>query len=248
MVAILFLVVYLTKMGPYERPSLKEVEQTKPLRSEAKKAEAEPVPKQMERVVQTPPPDTLRQPPVSTEKRLGTEATSKLIQEESKIALPLPKTEMKRAEEALPAASGKAKSPFEQDERERAAERKVADYRAKELPHEITLRVADRGKALSQLHELITQFGGEVVGTEENSLLASLPVGSLSTFEKDLAEFGFRKKMSEISLQKDVTERVGAVSAPKKRDAKEKEIDSFKPKSIPDSKEHVTVRIVLVPE
>ena len=219
MVAILFLVVYLTKMVPYERPSLKEVEQTKPLRSEAKKVETESVPKEMERVAQKPPPETVQQPSVSAEKRSDTERTQKVIQEERKTALPLPKAEVMRAEKPLPEASGKAKSPFEQEEREK---QEMAS-RAKESPHEITLRVSDRGKTLSQLHELIKQSGGEIVRTEENILLASMPVGSLSKFEKDLAEFGLPKRMGEISPQKDVTERVGAVSALKRRDSKEKE-------------------------
>jgi hypothetical protein len=259
MVAVLFLVVYLTKMAPYERRVPKEADQAKALRSEVKKAEPGPVPKEMERIVTKPAPETLPQPPASAEKRPDAEQPPMAMQEERKAALPSPKNEMRRAEEAPAAAGGKGESPVDPVGRQRAAKKKETDDRAKELPHEITLRVSDRTKTLSQVHELIKQSGGEIVRTEENILIASMPVGSLPKFEKDLAEMGLPKTSEKLSLQMEKEaarsvssakegEAAGSVSEAKKKDAQEKGkvIDSFR--SVMDSKDRVVLRIVLLPE
>jgi hypothetical protein len=119
-------------------------------------------------------------------------------------------------------------------------------FRAKELSHEITLRVSDRTKTLSHLHSLMKQFGGEIIRAEEDFVLASLPVASVSKFERDLAEFDLPRKTEKLSPQKDVSERFGAVSPVKKRDGRAADEGSLE--SMMDSKERVIVRILLVPE
>ena len=53
-------------------------------------------------------------------------------------------------------------------------------------PQEIVLKISDRDKAISQLRELVKQFKGEIVTTEGNRFLASLPASSFSEFEKEL--------------------------------------------------------------
>jgi hypothetical protein len=61
---------------------------------------------------------------------------------------------------------------------------------AQKPPREIILKVSDRGKAFSQLKELITQYGGETLKTEENGLVASLPLHSFPEFEREAMGLG----------------------------------------------------------
>ena len=87
-------------------------------------------------------------------------------------------------------------------------------------PREIILKVSDRGKALSQLKDLITQYGGETLTAEENVLLASLPFHSFPEFEREamgLSSPAEADKRSSLQVSKEKA-REAAPSPPSKED------------------------------
>ncbi len=103
---------------------------------------------------------------------------------------------------------------------------------------EIVLRISDREKVVSQLQELIKQFGGEVVTTEGNMFVASLPAGSFSEFEKEVTELGSPKE-DKLVQEKQAVGSLRAAPEARREEAKERAADA---------ESRTTVRILLIQE
>ena len=58
--------------------------------------------------------------------------------------------------------------------------------RARLPSKDILLKISDRDRFLARLYGLVRDLGGNIVQTQENVLLASVPPGSFARFEKDL--------------------------------------------------------------
>ncbi len=256
MVAIVFLALYLTKMMPVETPHKKAIEQAKAPYSEEKKKEMDLVSKEVkeERKARQSPLDTSplkrmeqAKPPVLEEKGMAREAyVPEIKREERKSSEPSPETEMATVETPRPKEIGKVKVPLMEERKiEKELVKKEKISLAAKPPQEITLRVSDRETALSQLRELIKQFGGEIVKTEENVLLASLPAASFSEFEKGLVELSSSTKADKLILQKDAEESFSVASGAKRREVEGK---GKGPRSMIDKEGYIAVRILLVEE
>lgn len=104
---------------------------------------------------------------------------------------------------------------------------------------EIVLRISDREKVASQIQELVKQFGGELVATEGNLFVASLPTGSLSEFEKEVAGLGSFPKEDKLFREKQATGSMRAAPAAKRKEA---------PGRTFDTEGRTTVRILIIQE
>jgi hypothetical protein len=113
-------------------------------------------------------------------------------------------------------------------------------------PREIALRVSDREKVTSKLHELVKQFGGEIVTSEENMLLVSLPTGSFSGFEKELAGLSLSTNVDKVAAKKQASGSAGATPGRKREEVDEK--NEERAKSVIDQESRTVVRILLIPE
>ena len=113
-------------------------------------------------------------------------------------------------------------------------------------PQKIVLRISDREKTLSQLHELLQKFGGKVVTTEGDIFLASLPVATFSEFEKELLGLGSPGKADKMMRQKNA---MGRLDVPEGVKIGEFEVKGKEPAS-PDTErqDHLLVRILLIQE
>ncbi len=113
-------------------------------------------------------------------------------------------------------------------------------------PQEIILRISDREEVISKLHELVKQFGGEMVTSEGNMFLASLPTRSLAEFEKELAGLSTSTKADKAVAKK---QAMGSVRAAPGGKGKEADEESKEPaKSAIDQYSRTVVRILLIPE
>jgi len=106
-------------------------------------------------------------------------------------------------------------------------------------PQEIVLRISDREKVVSRLQELVKEFGGEVVAMEGNMFVASLPTGSFSDFEKEVAELGSSRKADKLVQKKQALGSLRAAPGMRREDA---------PKPAADAEGRLTIRILLVQE
>ena len=243
MVAIVFLVLYLTKILPVETPHLmKEGEQKKASQSEVKE-DARVVPKEIGKEGRT----TKLPSEMSQEKKIDRMVASKVEEEARSATASIPKTEAPAVETPQLKAAEEGKPPLSEPGKVAklgGAERRT--YFAAKPPQEMILRISDREKALSQLHELIKQFGGEIVKEEGNILLTSLPNASFLGFKKELAAIGSSKKADEMAHQKEGIEGKEAPLSVKRREAEEKGKES--PKPMTDQESRISVRILLVQE
>ena len=167
------------------------------------------------------------------------------VEEEAKSETAyIPKAEAPVAEAPQPKAAEKGKGPpSEPGKIEKMVMAQQRAYLAAKPPQEIILKITDREKALARLHELVKQFGGEMVKEEGNILLASLPAASFSEFEKELAELSSSTKSDEVVPQKDAAESKGASPGGKRKETEEKE---KKPaKALTDKERRVSIRILL---
>lgn len=232
MVAIVFLVIYLTKMMPVEK-SFREIDrQAKPPTSETTGVEKEQVFKEKDesRTALKPPVETLR--------------PQRLEQIE------VPHSEAKKMERELPqkeAASPELQSSASVEERVR----KTAVLRAKAspplgAPQEIALRTSDREKALSQLTQLVERLKGEIVTIEENVLLASLPTASIPEFEKELEGIGYIAKADGKSAPETFQKDLSAASELKRGEVEEKGKGLTIPRR--EEEERIRVRVILLRE
>lgn len=229
MVAVVFLVLYITKMMPIQIPSItKNVEQAKPPRSEAKEMEPEIVSKEMKKE------KVPEQIPHAVDRLKQIEKDKPIILEEKKEEKKLDGGVVSKAQPSAPKIVGKVVVA-----RERVP-------LASKPPQEIILKVSDQGKILSQLNELVKQFGGEIITSEKNALLASLPVSTFSEFEKDVARLSSFEKGDKIFPRKSTLESSSAEQEVRRREIEEKGEESARPMT--NREDRILVRIVLLEE
>jgi hypothetical protein len=106
-------------------------------------------------------------------------------------------------------------------------------------PQEIVLRISDREKVVSRLQELVKEFGGEVVATEGNIFVASLPTGSFPDFQKEVTALGSSPKEDKLVQKKQALGSLRAAPGVRREDA---------PKPAADAEGRLTIRILLVQE
>ena len=282
MVAIVFLVLYLTKMMPMEAYRLKEIKQTSSRLSLDKDSEQAKAPAAEE--------EKLREksiPQVSAEKesrqlsaqkgveneRRAIETTAETSRQkdveqgkapaprEEKLgepSIPPAKVEAKKAEPPSPRTegtghltfdsreAGRAKASPEPGKIGKALAAKEKSVVASKPPPEIILRISDRGEAISQLNDLIKRFEGEILASEENMLLVSLPTGLFSEFEKELVGLSAAFQADKMTTSKHVA---GSLRAAPGAERQEVEGKSKAPaKRAADTENRTIVRILLVQE
>jgi hypothetical protein len=213
MVAIIFLVLYLTKMMPFEGEHLKD---SKPISSPfaEKKSNQVFVQKEVEKEKKAVEihPETSRprgmeqaKPHVPPEKgKLERTYAPQLKAEVKKGEEPSQKTEVMEDQTLAKETAGmKALSP-DLEETEKGWTGREKPMVTSGPPQEIVLRVSDQKKVISQLHELVKQFGGEIITSEENMVLASLPAGAFSEFENELVGIIASLKADKINVKEHV--------------------------------------------
>ncbi len=247
MVAIVFLVLYLSKMMPTGVYHLKEPKQTTSLPSSEQKSEqvsghkeAEGERKGLERPAETSPLKDVDQVQTSVPSKEKEEASPPQMKAEAKEEASSPKSEMLayKASDSREQEKGKI-SPPEPVMAGKVFAAKEKSVVALKPPQEIVLRVSDREKAVSRLRELIKQFGGEVVATEGNMFVASLPTGSFSDFEKEVAELSSSPKEDKLIQEKRAMGSLWAAPGARREEA---------PKRAADAESRTTVRILLTQE
>ncbi|MGZ3615052.1 MAG: zf-HC2 domain-containing protein [Thermodesulfobacteriota bacterium] len=254
MVAIVFLVLYLSKMMPTGIYHLKESKQTSSIPSSEQKTEkmlahkeADEERKVLKRPAEAQRLKDLGQVETSVPaKAMGTPAPQ-VKAEAKKEEAPSPKNEITDHEAFDLREREKAKSPSaepEGNEKGFAGKEKSAGTFEKSVvtlkpPQEIVLRISDRGKVVSQLQELIKQFGGEVVTMEGNIVVAFLPTSSFSEFEKEVAELSSSPKEDKLNQEKQATGSLRAAPEAKRKEA---------PKRAADAEGRTIVRIQLIQE
>ena len=239
MVVVLFLVLYLTKMMPVETPQPKSAEQTKT---------AELVQKEMKKegVAEQPPLETSLLDSIKQTKKLIPEGKGREVDltgeevKEDKISAQPPLTVPFMRETEKPSAPSPSQGGIGV-----AFEAKKEASLASQIPQEFTLRTSDREKTFSRFYALVEQCGGEIISAGGNVLLASIPVGSFSIFEKELKGLSSSEKPSGIVSQKDDEAAVGVVSKVQKRqmDQRHKETSP-----VAGRESRIVVRIVLLEE
>ena len=200
MVAVVFLVLYLTKMMPMGGYHPKETGQPSSPLSVEKKSEQGLAQKEMERV-----PSALETTP--------------------------------RAPRSKNVEQAEAPAPGEQ---------KLKGAYSPSPPQEIVLKISDRDKAISQLRELVKQFKGEIVTTEGNRFLASLPASSFSEFEKELVGVSSTGQTDKGMTRKHATGSLRARQEVKKEAMEGKSRETAKLAT--DEESRIVVRILLVQE
>jgi len=248
MVAIVFLVLYLSKMMPLGVYHLKESKQTSSLPGSEQKSEqmlahkeAHEERKVLERPAETPRLKDLGQVQTPAPAKEGLEA-------------PLPQMQAEAKKEEVPSSKSEivAQRSYDLREQEKAKmpspelEKAGKGFAAKEKPvvtskppQEIVLRISDREMVVSRLHGLVKQFGGEVVETEGYMFVASLPTGSFSQFEKEVAELGSFPKQDKLIQEKQAVGSLRAAPGVRKEEA---------PKRAADAEGRTIVRILLIQE
>jgi hypothetical protein len=179
-------------------------------------------PRMKEREAKAPPTQEVAKEKPSAPKLVGKEETARRSSpkpESTSVEQPRLKTGER---ETLPSLSGKKEA---EDKSVKAA------ALAPKPPREIILKVSDREKTFFQLKELITQYGGETLKTEENVIVASLPLHSFPEFEREAMG---------LSSPGEADKRIAPqVSKEKVREP---------PLSPPSKEESLTVRILLESE
>jgi hypothetical protein len=161
--------------------------------------------------------------------------------------IPPPRAEIMAYPQMEPKGAGREKTPSSEPGkmgRELAAQEK--SLVATKPPQEIVLKISDRRKVIPRLHELVKQFGGEVVATERDSILASLPRGSFSEFEKELAGFSSSAKADRLIARKHVAGSLRPEEGAKREEGEEK--SKGLPRLPADAESRTIVRILLVEE
>jgi hypothetical protein len=113
-------------------------------------------------------------------------------------------------------------------------------------PQEIILRISDREKVIPLLHELVKQFGGEVIATRGDRVLASVPTGSFREFEKELAEISSSSWTDRLAAKKQATESLSLEEGMKRKERDEQGKETAKLAANAGSRR--IVRILLVDE
>lgn len=175
-------------------------------------------------------------PSISEEKRSDIEAKVPLSKKkEMDRLLILKETEQKR----VPA------QPPPETPRQKDIEEVKVSAAGEKPPQEIILKTPNRGKALSQIQEMVKRFRGEIITAEGNVILASLSVASFSGFERELLSLSSSTK-AEAFLQKSAKEAPAAPVEPKKREEEGKIKEP--PSPIIGREDRLIVRILLLQE
>jgi hypothetical protein len=256
MVAVVFFVLYLTKMMPIDGYRLKEPKQgSSPLSVEKKsekvlgQSEVERDRRALEAPTETPRPKDVEQAkaPVPKEGKLEEASVPQVKAEAKKREAPARSMEAIGSQTVASNEAARVKTPLPEPgkiERELAFQEK--SLVASKPPQEIILRVSDRKKVISRLHEMVKQFGGEVVATEGDMFLASLPTGSFSEFEKELAGLSSSGKTDLFMAKKHATGSLRFEQGGKREGADEKSKGSAGLAA--DKESRTIVRILLVEE
>ncbi len=253
MVAIVFLVLYLSNMMPTGVYHLRESKQTSSLPTSEQKSEqmlahkeSDEDRKVLERPAQTQRLKDIGEVETSAPSKEGPDASAPQMKAEAKKEeVPSPKSEIVAHQTYNLREQEKAKNPALEPQRVgkgfAAREKSVVALK----PQEMILRISDREKVASRIQELVKQYGGEVVATEGNMFVASLPAGTFSEFEKEVAELGSPSKEDKLIQEKQAvgslkTAPAGPVSPQVKREDV--------PKRTVDAESRTTVRILLIQE
>lgn len=243
MVMIVFLALYLTKMAPFEMLQKRTVEKSEVLDSEREKKESEPPPALYQK-------DYLSEakPSATDEKEDAKEGIAqKMKEEDKKPPAPPLKEEMATAEPLRPKEMAKAEAPpLEEKRREGEKVGRVMMSLAKKPAREITLKISDREKAISQLQDLAKQLGGEMVREDGNVLLASLPASSFAEFEKGVIEVGFPPMAPQATAPKEMKDDLSLAAGAKSKEPEEKGKEPSR--SVGLKEETIFIRIRLVVE
>jgi hypothetical protein len=87
---------------------------------------------------------------------------------------------------------------------------------------EMVLGISDRVKAISQIHEIIKQFGGEMIRTEDQLLIVSLPTSSISEFKKELGGLSGVSQADALTPPQQDRVRLRAPSKPVREEVDER--------------------------
>ena len=251
LVAVVFFVLYLTKMMPIDGHRLKEPRQTPPLVSMEKKSETgwaqnevERERRSLERPAGIPRSKDVEQADVSVAEKGKREepSVSQTKAEAKKTEVPAPRTEAVGYQTAASNEAAREKTPSP----EPGKMEKGPSVSASKPPREIVLRISDREKVISRLHALVKQFGGEVVATEENTFIASLPTRSIPELERELSGFRSFAKTDQLLTEKQAMRSLGFGQGVKREEADEK---SKGPEKLAgDMESRTIVRILLLQE
>jgi hypothetical protein len=256
MVAIVFLVLYLTKMMPTEGDRSRDTKQPSATLSEENKAEQVLSQKAMEQErkgvaisPETPHPKDME----LAKTRIPGEEKSKethvppIKAEEKKAEAPPSKTEIMAYRQIETKEEGRGGTPAPElgkISQELAAKEKSVV--ASKPPQEIIMKVSNREGVIPILQELVKQFGGEIAATEENIYLASIPTTSLSEFKQRLMELSALTQTDKMVAKRQVPGRLSALPEGKREEG---DGGSKKPAKLATGQESQTVvRIVLIQE
>ena len=278
MVAVLFLVLYVTKMIPVEmspekaiehpKSSLSEEKKAPPLQSPPGKADSKRLKKpeapavreeRADRTLALKPPspapkpevsqpvDVLKpaEPPVLMEKMPEEELRADL--KEPGVPLPEKKADevkIARRDSKREEKAGTISKDLPQSYRAKeTGKQALMQERAKLPPKEIVLKVSDRDRLFAYLHRLTRNLGGNIVQTEENVLLASVPAASFAAFEKELGGLT-QIKQPPSPKEEAPLGKLSSLQAAKGEEAKDKEPVARET----DQEGRVSIRIRLVQE
>jgi hypothetical protein len=257
MVAIIFLVLYLTKMVPKEGYRLKDAKQTSPSLSVDKKSEQIFAQKEVEsekRAKEALPeihrPKDVEQvkAPVSEKEKLEVGSHPQTKAEAKKVEVPPPRSEIMAYQKQIDAGKIEGEKGLSPEppkiEKELVAKEKSVEV--SKLPQEIVLKTSNRQKVISRLLELVKQFGGEMITAERNTFHASLPTSSFSEFEKELAGLSTSTAADKMVAKKPVGGSMKAMPGGKGEEAEIKSKEPTRFKATEESR--ITVRILLIEE
>jgi hypothetical protein len=244
MVTVVFLVLYLTKMMP-KSPSPVSLEKRPEQVLTQKETE------RARRALGTFPATTRPIDVGQTKARIPgggkvDAGTPQVMAEEKRAETPSRKTEALAFKQTESKKAARASAPSPEPvkiEKELLTKKPVA---ATKPPQEIILRISDREKAASQLRELVKQFKGEIVATEGNGLLASLPAGLFSEFEKELVRISSTGRTDKGIARKYTAEGLRASQEVGNEAVEERSGERAKP--VTDEESRIVVRILLVQE
>ena len=257
MVAIVFFVLYLTKIIPVPPPlPVQETRQRASSPLAEKKTDPMGAPKEMEKdrwTVETPHETTGRKgveqdrvPAPREEKVSGADAPY-VGEKAGGAEIPPAKTQTlsDQTSDFQNAERSKGLRPEPRGIEKRLAGKEGISATSK-ISEEMTLRFSDREKVLAQLHELVIQFGGKIVTTEGDVVLASLPGGSFTEFKKELGRLEPAQAMGAGVVKK---EAMGGLKAAYEPERKTVEEEVRRPAAaVPKREEHLVVRILLLQE
>ncbi len=253
MVVVVFLVLYLTKTIPMQRARLEEPKQTSSSLSMQEKPGGaltrSAAPSRLETPPEAPHPKDVEQAkaPVPGEGQLEEAPVPRIKGEVKKREAPARSTEMLgyQAVDSKEAAGASVPSPEPAKiERELAVPEK--SRMASKPPQEIILRISDRKKVIPLLHELVKQFGGEVVTTKEEMFLASVPTGSFREFEKELAGISSSSKTDPLIAKKHAKGSLRLEEGVKKEEGDK--ANQGPARHAADTESRMMVRILLIEE